>query len=409
MLVLLLKARKDKDVRKNNMSKYNLTDILEQYKIGSGWTSDFDYDGMLKAGLETGVDTDIEVLKKISDDFEDVNYHRENSHLQNAIEALEDGATKEASMFFGDFHAEIKATMKEQGMDIEPTVGQFMQNYIKEDLFSKDGDNEDNVDNIDKVASPDAKASDYSSAISSNRSEDSAEQAGTTKTTKPMYNENKSMSLVDLAKKLGIDVDELKDKVEKFKGKEKDEIEAGARASMAEENSEDKLPMDENKALGYLDKEVSDRIEGMLNIPMKKKFMEVGMDLIQDLIEEDPFEIDDIITHLANELGDYMDSFYRQGDRLAGIEIEENGDVKDYAEEIKEDDKKKLMDAAAKMIKDRILKDIPMDIVVDFVKTHFDDIKGMDNSEIEDEFENFRSVNYDYIDEDLKEHFSRFK
>jgi hypothetical protein len=69
----------------------------------------------------------------------------------------------------------------------------------------------------------------------------------------------------------------------------------------------------------------------------------------------------------------------------------------------------KLMDAAAKMIKDRILKDIPMDIVVDFVKTHFDDIKGMDNSEIEDEFENFRSVNYDYIDEDLKEHFNRFK
>ena len=34
------------------MSKYNLTDILEQYRIGSGWTTDFDYDGMLKAGLK---------------------------------------------------------------------------------------------------------------------------------------------------------------------------------------------------------------------------------------------------------------------------------------------------------------------------------------------------------------------
>jgi hypothetical protein len=34
------------------MSKYNLTDIFEQYQIGSGWTSDFDYDGMLKAGLQ---------------------------------------------------------------------------------------------------------------------------------------------------------------------------------------------------------------------------------------------------------------------------------------------------------------------------------------------------------------------
>jgi len=108
------------------MSKYNLIDIFEQYQIGSGWTTDFDYDGMLKAGLKAGVDTDIKVLKKISDDFEDVNYHRENNHLQNAIEAMEEGATKEASMFFGDFQAEIKNTMKEFGMDIEPTLGKFM-------------------------------------------------------------------------------------------------------------------------------------------------------------------------------------------------------------------------------------------------------------------------------------------
>ena len=36
MLVLLLKVRKDKVVeRKNNMSKYNLTDILNEY-IGGG-------------------------------------------------------------------------------------------------------------------------------------------------------------------------------------------------------------------------------------------------------------------------------------------------------------------------------------------------------------------------------------
>ena len=35
------------------MSKYNLIDIYEQYQIGSGWTKEFDYDGMLKAGLKT--------------------------------------------------------------------------------------------------------------------------------------------------------------------------------------------------------------------------------------------------------------------------------------------------------------------------------------------------------------------
>ena len=147
---------------------------------------------------------------------------------------------------------------------------------MEEDLFSKDGGNEDNVDNIDKVASPSAKANDYSAAVSSNRSEDSAEQAGTTKTTKPMYNENKGMSLVDLAKKLGIDVDELEAKIMKFKGKEKDEIEAGARASMAEENDEEKMPMDE-EGKGY--KEYEDDVE-------KEKLAKAG-----DLKEEaDPIE-----------------------------------------------------------------------------------------------------------------------
>ena len=154
---------------------------------------------------------------------------------------------------------------------------------MEEDLFSKDGGNEDNVDNIDKVASPSAKANDYSAAVSSNRSEDSAEQAGTTKTTKPMYNENKGMSLVDLAKKLGIDVDELEAKIMKFKGKEKDEIEAGARASMAEENDEEKMPMDE-EGKGY--KEYEDDVE-------KEKLAKAG-----DLKEEaDPIEAE-IKMHL---------------------------------------------------------------------------------------------------------------
>ena len=116
------------------MSKYNLIDIYEQYKIGSGWTTDFDYDGMLKAGLKTGVDTDLELLKKMVEDYTDVNYHREAHHLYNAIEALEDGAIKEASMFFGDFHAEINQTIKDQGMDIEPTVGQFMASKMEEEM-----------------------------------------------------------------------------------------------------------------------------------------------------------------------------------------------------------------------------------------------------------------------------------
>ena len=134
------------------MSKYNLIDIYEEYQIGSGWTRDFDYDGMLKAGLKTGVDTDIELLKKMVEDYTDVNYHREAHHLYNAIEALEDGATKEAAMFFGDFHAEIEKTIKDQGMDIEPTVGKFMASKMEEEKESHPHQSDDEfLRQIDKL------------------------------------------------------------------------------------------------------------------------------------------------------------------------------------------------------------------------------------------------------------------
>ena len=73
------------------------------------------------------------------------------------------------------------------------------------------------------------------------------------------------------------------------------------------------------------------------------------------------------------------------------------------SEEEMSKDEKRYTDTVAKMLKDRILKDIPMDIIIDFVKTHGSDIRRMNNSEIKDEFEEFFSVNYetgaDYMDE----------
>ncbi len=235
------------------MSKYNLIDIYEQYKIGSGWTTDFDYDGMLKAGLKAGVDTDIEVLKKMSDDFEDVNYHRENSHLQNAIEALEEGAIKEASMFFGDFHAEIKQTIKDQGMDIEPTLGKFMDTKI--DMM-----NEDEFDEARQAAI-----------------ESSQEAAGI---------------------------------------KEEEEPRDGVKSAAA------KLGMKPKHVKEVSSREGS-RIEGLLSIPLKAKFLEAFQDLYFDLVEEDPFMAEDIVDHLGIEMLKHLDAIQAQGDRLAGMEQEE--------------------------------------------------------------------------------------
>ena len=296
------------------MSKYNLIDIYEEYQIGSGWTNDFDYDGMLKTGLGTSIDTPIRVLKQIFEDFTDVNYHREAEHLSYAIDAIEIGDMMEAESRLSNFHDEIKKTIKDQGMDIEPTVGQFMASKMEE-----------NTEAVDLAI------------------EASQEKAG---------------------------------------------IKEGRYAS--------------------IDGEVANRIEGFLNIPMKKKFLDAWEDLFYDLVDDEPFDMEDVLAHLNNEMGKVIDGNQMAGDRLAlgmdDFEQEEFTAI-DEEETVTED---KMIDTAAKMIKDRILKDVPMDIIMDFVKTHLQDIRKMSNSEIKDEFEEFRSVNYDYIDENLKEHFGRF-
>jgi len=267
------------------MSKYNLIDIFEQYQIGSGWTNDFDYEGMLNSGLKTGVDTDIEILRKMSDDFEDVNYHRENNHLQKAIDALEEGAIKEASMFFGDFHAEIKSTMETFDMDISDDLGAFMASKMEE-----------NTEAVDLAI------------------EASQEKAGI----------EVDESFKSLAKKLdkqkGID----KDEAAKIAGSIAAKKAAGAGKGPT---AKQKKRMNEVR----IEREVASRIEGLLNIQLKKQFLDVFEDLWLDLIEEDPFYAEDVIAHLSNEMSKQISNRQAQGDRLAGMEESDN-----YVDEIGE-------------------------------------------------------------------------
>ena len=298
--------------KNKNMSKYNLTDILEQYRIGSGFTTDFDYEGMLKAGLETGVDTDIKILKAIFEDFTDVNYHREAEHLSYAIDALEEGAIKEASMFFGDFHAAIKATMEQFGMDIEPTLGKFMASKMEE-----------------------------------------GEEA------------------VDLA------------------------IEA----------SQEKAGIKEARTYASVDREVAERIEGFFNIPMKAKFLNAFEDLIYDLVDDEPFYVDDVIAHLSNEMGKRIDGNQIAGDRLAGIDETAAIDEEDSVEEGYIETKGKalypILKAGANATGDEVemyVKSLAKDIELNG-KEQYKDFTS------EDFVEDFK----EYIaDKSLQEHFKRF-
>jgi gas vesicle protein len=280
------------------MSKYNLIDIYEQYQIGSGWTTDFDYDGMLMAGLKAGVDTDIEILKKMSDDFEDVNYHRENNHLQNAIEALEDGATKEAAMFFGDFHAEIKQTIKDQGMDIEPTVGKFMASKMEE------GEEVTETEEVEEVSSREGS-----------------------------------------------------------------------------------------------------RIEGLLSIPLKAKFLEAFQDLYFDLVEEDPFMAEDVVDHLSIEMLKHLDAIQAQGDKLAGVNTDADFEREQRAQlDMREEDS--IEEGISTSDITKALKD-DAKATDSEIKQYMASVKkaGDKFDDVDDYVEDFK--NY-VADKSLQEHFGRF-
>ena len=195
---------------------------------------------------------------------------------------------------------------------------------------------------------------------------------------------------------------------------------------IAEENDEEKLPMDEAR----IDRDVAERIEGMLSIPLKRKFLDSFMDLWQDLIEEDPFYAEDVINHLNNEMHREIDGWQATGDKLAGMEEDndpsgadlegdpdekvmgENGDVDDYAEEISEemdDSVKDLLDKIASHLKssDRNFQDGEIEMYIDSLKR---DIKrgefdGVESVSMEDHEEDLSNM---IADKSLQEHFSRF-
>ena len=84
---------------------------VKKYELGDMWSTDFDYDGMLQAGLRVRINTPVDQLKKLYASFEDVNYHRENSHMSRIIDAIEDGDKGLALDAIRDYKDEIKLTL----------------------------------------------------------------------------------------------------------------------------------------------------------------------------------------------------------------------------------------------------------------------------------------------------------
>ena len=370
------------------MSKYNLTDIFEQYQIGSGFTRDFDYKGMLNTGLGTSIDTPIEVLKKISDDFEDVNYHRENNHLQNAIDAIEIGDMMEAQGKLSDFHAEIRKTMETYDMDTSDDLGAFMAS--KMDL--------DEGDAVDLAI------------------EASQEKAGIKENKIKMMDDNHLMKLVrknnveaaeELAARDYLD-DEDVIKVKNGGGKD---LANTLMHSLISRRDNKKKRMNEVR----IDREVANRIEGFLNIPMKAKFLDAWEDLFYDLVDDEPFYVDDVIAHLSNEMFKRINGNQVAGDRLAGMEESDN-----YVDEIGEgamQPGEADLEAGVKGNMDAFNEDKGVDFIralkVDAngtsleIKSYLESLKrsGDKFDSVDDYVEDFK--NY-VADKALQEHFGRF-
>jgi len=254
------------------MSKYNLIDIFEQYKIGSGWTNDFDYDGMLNTGLGTSIDTPIEVLKKIFEDFTDVNYHREAEHLHYAIEAIEIGDMMEAQGKISDFHAEIKKTQGEQGMDMSDDLGAYMASKMEEN------------EAVDLAI------------------EASQEKAG--------IKEDKYDDIVDADD--DIPADEKKAAAAAYRKVDKGASYEKATSHIKEDNIEE------------MTGEIYNRIDSLIDQKLKMEFIDKFIAIQDDMIEAgDEFDKMDLIDYLATELQKFGARNFEEGTMEENDSIEE--------------------------------------------------------------------------------------
>ena len=154
---------------------------------------------------------------------------------------------------------------------------------------------------------------------------------------------------VDLAieasqEKAGIEVDEsfdsLAKKLDKQKGIDKEEAAKIAGSIAAKKaagagkgpTAKQKKRMKEAREYAPMDRDVADRIEGFLNIPMKKKFLDAWEDLFYDLVDDEPFYVDDVIAHLANEMSKSIHGNQMAGDRLAGIGIIDDFEQEEFTD-----------------------------------------------------------------------------
>ena len=142
--------------------------------------------------------------------------------LDTAAKFYEEDGEKDMALLARQTAAKFRKMLD----DFDGGVGKMKESTGPSDK----AETEDDVVNVDKVAGPSAKGRNYGAKTSANTAEDDQEDKEI-QNPPPMYED---MKLQKLAKKLGIDLDDLEDKIKSMRSAEKDKIEATAKSAMAE-------------------------------------------------------------------------------------------------------------------------------------------------------------------------------
>jgi len=128
---------KDGDTEESMEKALKDKEVKEEYNIGKGMEKDHDFDAMLAHALKLHAGTSIEDLKKVSNDFEAVNYHRENAYLEDAIDMLAAGKHEEFEDSLKLFKDEVKKTIRSFKESIkEGNISQEVVNKVSRFITS---------------------------------------------------------------------------------------------------------------------------------------------------------------------------------------------------------------------------------------------------------------------------------
>jgi hypothetical protein len=133
---------------------------IKKYELGDMWNPNFNYNGMLKMGMNARVSWGVEKLQSLSDSFEDVNYHTENIKLIEAIDYLRNGDELKARQALGTFNLYCRSALGQQAF------GEGKDEYAKGGEIGFDNSNlylngfgmDSNGNSVVKVSFPNQRA-----------------------------------------------------------------------------------------------------------------------------------------------------------------------------------------------------------------------------------------------------------